>query len=166
MLISYCFFHLEGKIALRYIAEYSHQCGSKYFRRCRVPAQPVNKQLQEEVVEHNAHAYQHCITKQLHAALQVAMRENNVFRQGKAQRETNGKRHDKSGNVRRYMHTQHIYRAVFIQYIVVTDEIKQDIENRIRAATCQVPESVLWYPPFKGFMKKVYDVEYNVPCST
>lgn len=94
------------------------------------------------------------------------MRENNVFRQDKTHGETNRKRHDKGSNVRRYMHTQHIYRAVLIQYIIVADEVKQDIENRIRATTCQVPESVLWYPPFKGFMKKVYKVEYNIPCST
>lgn len=71
--------HFEGEIALRYVAENSHKCRCKDFWRGRIPAKTIYKQLQEYVVEYDAHANQYRVAEELYAPFQVGFRENKVF---------------------------------------------------------------------------------------
>jgi hypothetical protein len=104
--------HLKGEFPLGDIAEYGHKCRSKYLRWGREDVEYFYEQLQEDIVQEDAHTYQYEVSEQLDPAFQVRFRENDILRQRKPDRETDAERYHESEYVGRYRNACYMYRLL------------------------------------------------------
>lgn len=82
---------LESEVLLREVAEGNHDDGGKYLRYRGVKMEVLHEQLNENVVEINAHQHQQQVAEQLYPALQDGAGKNDVAVKHEPGRKTDGK---------------------------------------------------------------------------
>ena len=116
----------------------------------------LDEQLDENVVQENTRYHKKEIAEQLHSSPKNGTGKYDKPVKQVTCRESNGKSHQERGNMRTYRTGGSIY-DLFVEDEIVKNEVKEDVDKRIAAATSCIPESLDRHQFSKRLIKKVDD---------
>jgi hypothetical protein len=108
----------------------------------------LNKQFYEHIVERYTSKHQQKVTEQLNPPSQIASCKNYVSAEIKANRKSNTKGCQESGNMRTDSKDPDVYH-LFLKDKVVTDKEDQNVKNSVKATTRSIPEGLQRHKPSK-----------------
>lgn len=117
--------------------------------------QLLNEELDESIVQQNTDQHQQKIPEQLNPPPNDGIRKNYMSHQEKPGWKTHAERNNECRNM--WLESQESnVQDFFMKNKIVANEINENIQHRIGAATCSVAECLQWHNLFKRRVKNIY----------
>lgn len=142
-------------MSLGQVAETNHNGRSEYHGGCRIPTKNIDKELQQNIVDQDTSDGHQEVPDKLYPAAQVRTREYHEHAQVKTGRESDTEGNQECCNVRTDSNGPKV-KHQFVQHKIVQQEIQQDIESGIGAATCCIPKSLQGHKGLAQGIEKIH----------
>lgn len=124
------------------ITEHHNDTGGKDLRYRWVKSELFHKKFQEDVIQQYANRHHHQVPEKLDASPHCRIWKYHISHQHEPNGECNAECNDEGSDMGTDRHKRQL-NDLFLQYEIVTDEINEDIKQRVSSTAGEIAESFL-----------------------